>query len=418
MFENRYREMFSQITAPANTVQEVLNMKIKKRGKTRAMTLIAAALLICALATTAFAYTSLVVYENPRQMLHALFGAGSEQEHEGKIYVDDVGQTLVDPNFQREELDEEAAEEYVAPHIFQVAQSITYKGNTLTVDAVSYDSTTQCGMIYVHLENPEGVPEYYLQTNGQLTWNGPDVIRSRVIDVIYFLDESQSSETRLALAGYFYVSDYYTQTKTDAAPFLYMGDMDGESSDVITLSFEGMTPMEYITLGNGAIQLSPIGLVIHGDKLDILNNAGETLVDYVCIRYSDGSEYLVEDDTGSVPTVNFARSFGERGAFNDYGYDFAGDYESSRSCVTYLLNRVVSLKDVVEIIIDGVSYKVDSTAVSGSSRNHPEETGFPAEEPAGSSQETAGEEIPENMPFPSDPENPPTWDFPMEEATG
>ena len=65
MFENRYREMFSQITAPANTVQEVLNMKLKKRGKTRVMTLIAAALLICALATTAFAYTSLVVYENP-----------------------------------------------------------------------------------------------------------------------------------------------------------------------------------------------------------------------------------------------------------------------------------------------------------------------------------------------------------------
>ncbi len=359
MFENRYRETFSQITAPANTVQEVLNMNIKKRGKTRVMTLVAAALLICALATTAFAYTSLVVYENPRQMLHALFGAGSEQEHEGKIYVDDVGQTLVDPNFQREELDEEAAEEYVAPHIFQVAQSITYKGNTLTVDAVSYDSTTQCGMIYVHLENPDGVPEYYLQTNGQLTWNGPDVIRSRVISVTYFLDESQSSETSLALAGYFYVSDYYTQTETDTAPFLYMGDMDGESSDVITLSFEGMTPMDHITLGNGAIQLSPIGLVIHGDKLGILNDVGETLVDYVCIRYADGSEYLVEDDTGSVPTVNFARSFGERGTFNDYGYVFAGSYETNRNCVTYLLNRVVSLKDVVEVIVDGVSYTVD-----------------------------------------------------------
>ena len=359
MFENQYKETFSQVVASAETVQEVLNLKNRKRKNIRVTTLVAAVLLVCALATSVFAYGGYVIYENPQQMLSALFGAENKQEHEGKVYVDDVGQTLIDPGFQREKLNEEAAEEYVEPHIFEVGQSVSYAGNTLTVDAVSYDANTQCGLIYVHLENPDGVPDYYLQTSGELTWNGPSVIRSKVADIIFFLDEANSTETSLALAGNFYVSDYYTQTATEETPILYMGDMDGESSEVITLDLESVKPMEHITLGSGGIQLSPIGLVIHGDKLDILNDVGETLVDYVCIRYADGSEYLVVDDTGDVPTINFARAFGERGAFNDYGYDFAGDYETNRNCVTYLLNRVVPVKDVTEVIVDGIPYSAD-----------------------------------------------------------
>ena len=377
MFEKQYKETFSQVVASDRLMQEVLNLKNKKRNKLRGMTLVAAVLLVCALATTAFAYTGFVVYENPGQMLEALFGSGSEQEHEGKIYVDDVGQTLIDPHFQREELDVEAAEEYVAPHIFEVGKSVTFEGNTLTVDAVSYDATTQCGVVYVHLENPNGVPDYYLQTNGELTWNGPSIIRSKVMDIIYFLDESQSTETSLALAGYFYVSDYYTITETDTVPIVFMGDLHGAHSELITLDLRGVTPMDHITLGGGGIQLSPIGIVIHGDKLDILNDVGETLVASVCIRYADGSEYLVVDDTGGVPTMNFARAFGERGEFNDYGYDFAGDYYTNRYCVTYLLNRVVSVNEVAEVIVDGVSYSVDPEPIDTPA------VSIPAPEPAG-----------------------------------
>ena len=167
MFEKQYKETFSQVVASDRLMQEVLNLKNKKRNKLRGMTLVAAVLLVCALATTAFAYTGFVVYENPGQMLEALFGSGKEQSHEGKVYVDDVGQTLIDPHFQREELDVEAAEEYVAPHIFEVGKSVTFEGNTLTVDAVSYDATTQCGVVYVHLENPNGVPAYTVGMDGQ-----------------------------------------------------------------------------------------------------------------------------------------------------------------------------------------------------------------------------------------------------------
>lgn len=416
MFEHQYKETFGQVVASDELVQEVLNLKNNRKSKIRVTTLIAAVLLVCALATTAFAYAGFKVYENPGQMLNALFGAENKQEHEGKVYVDDVGQTLIDPDFQREELNEEAAEEYVAPHIFEVGQSVTFAGNTLTVDAASYDATTQSGVVYVHLENPDGVPDYYLQTTGELTWNGPSVIRSKVVDIIYFLDEAQSTETNLALAGYFYVSDYYTQTATDAKPFLYMGDMDAESSEVIPLDLEGVTPMEHITLGSGGIQLSPIGLVIHGDKLGILNDIGETLVDYVCIRYTDGSEYLVVDDTSDVPTINFARAFGERGTFNDYGYDFAGDYESNRNCVTYLLNRIVPVKDVAEVIVDGVSYQVDAnTGNASNAPSNPEENNL-------ETNETSSVEQPYESPaYPSvvtEEAANSSAEYPLEEAVG
>lgn len=344
MIEDLYKETFQQITAPSCTVQEVLNLKNKQTNRIRISTLVAAVLLVCALATTAFAYTGFVVYDSPGQMLDALFGVGKEQDHAGQIYVDGHGQPLVDPAFQREELDNAAAELYVAPHVFRIEQSVSANGNTLTVDAVSYDPCTQCGVLYLHLENPDGVPDYYLQTNGELTWNGPELIREKDgMGITCFLDENQSSDTGLALAGYFYKGDWMQQNILR----LYLGN---NKSKCIEIPLDDFSAMEHITLGSGGIQLSPIGIVIHGDRLGILRNGSrETLTDYVCIRYADGSEYLVKDDTGSIPTINHAR-----------GYMEPGDgYETERNCVTYLLNRIVPVKEVTEVIVDGVSYTVD-----------------------------------------------------------
>ena len=344
MFEDLYKETFQQIAASPDTVQEVLNLKNKQTKRVRLSTLAAAVLLICVLATTAFAYTGFVVYENPGQMLDALFGAGREQNHAGQIYLDSYGQTLVDPAFQREELDKNAADMYVAPHILEVGQSLSAGGNTLTVDAVSYDPHTQCGVLYMHLENPDGLPDYYLQANGEVTWNGPELIRAKDgLGISCFLDEDQSSNTKLTLAGYFYKGDWMKQDVVT----LYLGN---NSATDLEIPLDGFTGMEHITLGSGGIQLSPIGIVIHGDKLGLLRDGGwETNTEYVCIRYTDGSEYLIKDDTGTVPVVNHAR-----------GYIEPGDgYETDRNCATYLLNRIVPVGEVSEVIVDGVSYPVD-----------------------------------------------------------
>ena len=101
MFEKQYKETFSQVVASDSLMQEVLNLKNKRHKKIRMMTLLAAVMLIFALATTAFAYAGFVVYDNPGQMLEAFFGKGKETPNHSDTYIS-----------QREELNEEAAEEY------------------------------------------------------------------------------------------------------------------------------------------------------------------------------------------------------------------------------------------------------------------------------------------------------------------
>ena len=293
MFENQYKETFSQVVASDRLMQEVLNLKNKRHKKIRVMTLLAAVLLVCALATSVFAYTGYVVYENPQQMLEAFFGKGKETPNHSDTYIS-----------QREELNEEAAEEYVAPYIFEVGQSITHNGNTLTVDAATYDPYTQCGVVYMRLENPNGVPSYTVGMDGQYVPDGPFIIRSNILGEYFFVDQERTTDTSLVLACYLNKGDYIK----DAILKLHLE----EDTQEITIPLEATETMEHITLGNGGIQLSPIGLVIHGDKLGLMRGT-ETHVDYACIRYADGSEYLVEDDTGDVPVVNYAGAMLEPG---------------------------------------------------------------------------------------------------------
>ena len=334
MFEKQYKETFSQVVASDSLVQEVLNLKNKKRKKIRVMTLVAAVLLVCALATSAFAYAGFVVYENPGQMLEAFFEKGKEASNENDTYIS-----------QREELNEEAAEEYVAPYIFEVGQSITHNGNTLTVDAASYDPHTQCGIVYMHLENPNGVPAYKVGLDGAYVPNDPYVFSSNIA-AYCFVDEAQTTDTCLTLAAYFYKGDYLKEAVLELQMV--------EDTQKIVIPLEAVETMEHITLGSGGIQLSPIGIVIHGDKLGLLRDGGwETHVDTVTIRYADGSEYLVEDDSGDVPIFNYASAMLEPG----------DGYETNRKCVTYLLNRIVPVNDVAEVIVDGVSYSVDAEPI-------------------------------------------------------
>ena len=122
----------------------------------------------------------------------------------------------------------------------------------------------------------------------------------------------------------------------------------GDSDQELIIPLESTETMEHITLGNGGIQLSPIGLVIHGDKLGLMRGT-ETHVNTAIIRYTDGSKYVVTDDSGDSLVINFAGAIKEPG----------DGYETNRRCVTYLLNRIVPVHEVAEVIVNGVSYSVD-----------------------------------------------------------
>lgn len=345
-FEDLYKSTFDQVVASPETVREVLNLKNKKNKKIRVMPLVAAVLLICALATTAFAYTGFVVYENPKEMLDTFFGKGNNESDQGGIVVGEYGQTYIYPSFQREELNEDAMEEYVAPFSYEVGQSVTAGDNTLTVDGYVYDANTQCGVLYISLEMKQGVPEYRTAPSGELL-EGLTLVQTPFAMYPY-VDEDQSSDTKVVMAGYFYVPDYYEESSFP----LYLRSGKWKNDPHLDIPLENTGELQSVTAGNGGIQVSPFGVVVHGDKLGILSETKETNLSYLAVRYADGSEYVILDESGEVPVMNYARGFMERG-------DRSDGYVTDRYCETYLLDRIVPLDDVTEVVVDGVTYSID-----------------------------------------------------------
>jgi len=343
-FEDLYKSTFDHVVASPDTVREVLNMKNKNKKRIRIPVLAAAVLLICALATTAFAYTSFVVYENPKEMMEAFFGGGNGDE--GAVVVDEYGQNLVYPSFQREELNEEAAEEYVAPFTYEVGQSITAGQNKLTVDGYAYDANTQCGLIYMSLEMPDGFPEYKVASNGMLVWQGQEQVRTSFGIKIFAEDVG---DNQMTLAGYFYVPDYYEEKEFS----LYLSNGQWENDPHLDIPLEDTGTLQCITAGNGGIQLAPFAIVVHGDKLGILKeDTKETNLSYLAVLYDDGSEYVILDEMGEIPVMNYIYGCMECG-------DRCDGYVTDRYCTTYILDRVVDLEQVTQIIVDGASYQVD-----------------------------------------------------------
>ena len=343
-FEDLYKSTFDHVVASPDTVREVLNMKNKSKKKIRIPALAAAALLICALATTAFAYTSFVVYENPREMMEAFFGGSNSDE--GAIVVDEYGQTIVNPSFQREELNESAAQEYVEPFTYEVGQSVSADGKTLTVDGYAYDSNTQCGLIYMSLEMPGGFPEYKIANSGQLIWQGQEQVHAN-FGVTVFAKDVQ--DTKMTLAGYFYVPDYYE----DSEFALYLNNGQNRNDPHLDMPLENVGDLQCITAGNGGVQIAPFAMVVHGDKLGILKeHTKETNLSYLAVRYADGSEYVILDELGEIPVMNFVYGCMETG-------DRSDGYVTDRYCTTYILDRVVDLEQVTEVIVDGVAYPAD-----------------------------------------------------------
>ena len=342
-FEDLYKSTFDHVVASPETVREVLNMKQKKNRKIRFPALAAAVLLICTLATTAFAYTGFLVYENPRDMMEAFFGGNSSAE--GAVIVDEYGQTLVEPSFQREELNESAAAEYVEPFTYEVGQSISVEKNVLTVDGYAYDSNTQCGLVYMSLEMPGGFPEYKVANNGMLVWQGPELVRTP-FGIKVFVESAE--DTQMKLAGYFYVPDYYAEKEFP----LYLYNGQNRKDPHLNIPLENVGNLQSVAAGNSGVQIAPFAVVVNGDKLGILTDTKETNLSYLAVRYDDGSVYVVLDESGDIPVMNYIYGSMERG-------DKSDGYVSDRYCTTYILDRVLDIKRVVEVVVDDTIYQVD-----------------------------------------------------------
>lgn len=359
--EKRYRETFSQIHAPEETLSEVLKMTEKNNNSHNSVIrftriLVIAAIITAMLATTAFAYVGFTQYENPMQMLKTFFGSDEYHVDEGgfmgtESYYD-LHWDVIYPTVEQVPMDEQLAEQNVAPYISGVGSSITDGNDTLTVQAHLYDSATDSGIIYMTLENPSGVGGYYLQWNGEVTWSG---IERVVVNNCWgknFIIEEETTDTKLSIAHYY--SGLYGDEDCIRVGF-------GGGKDFLYLPLHDGGGMDAVTLAKGSICVSAIGMQIRADDMAFLRKTdtdGTLLppcVDNIrslSIRYQDGSEYVIHMNTKEQQTENYKYCI--------------GSMEGTQR--TYSFNRLINVANVEAVVINGVEF-TDITILSQEQRD-------------------------------------------------
>lgn len=327
------------------TALEEGNMKQKTTKRRPLRLILVAAAMVCLIAAAALVSAApelqLDPYETPEAMLEAAFGINGYPGEEGNVYrpEDWAVNTQHIPSYQREDLDMALAEKLVAPCIYEVNESVTGNGYTVTVEAAVYDPVTDVGLLYYSIENAAGVTGYELQNDGEVWWPEGGPVSLNYPSETY-IDTACTTDTKLCIVEYF----VYGQKLQNA--------MRGETLCVtlqgaetaIEVPVSGRGGMKTAVFGNGAVRLSPIGVVLDGRMMDMLTGR-ELLIGSLVIRYADGSEYVVAAPAAEADgpeTMNYA-----------YGFTV------EEGTLTFALNRIVDVEQVVSVVIDGIEFLAD-----------------------------------------------------------
>ena len=223
-----------EISRLAKSEQEEKSVRKKTISAGRVLrNLAAAAIIISMLAMTGYAVVGYVIYDNPEDMISAIFGDKTGFDHKPYTEVpaeDKPGVFYGQPEYDRGEADEKVVKEDVAPYVSPVGKSITFKDKTLTVDSFLYDSGTKCGVVTYTLTNP---PEYQIGYDGGLFWQGRNVVGFSQYGWDYIIQEKTTEETLAAAYYFWYNPDEYGEAwekdfgeQRDFSVGLYVEDPD------------------------------------------------------------------------------------------------------------------------------------------------------------------------------------------------
>lgn len=408
-----------QMGSPSNVSRlEEQNMKQKRLYSSRTLrNLLIAAVIVSMLGVTVLAVGGFLIFENPKEMLTAVFGDNTGFDHsDGSITKDPWGGPqgiLVEPTYDRIPVDEAVVEEDIAPLVSPVGQSISWEGYTLTVDAYMYDDVTRCGLLTYTLENPDGI-SYELQSNGEIWHRGGEILEFNQYGYSYIIQE-KTTDTVLAATYYFQFNERRGDTldiKFSQWAAVSPDDIDGILEEKIREIQQEITPeealrklkekigpeydtvaadlteaelldaayfelayeqveaqytyanaitvpcqstgnMKHITLGDGSIVVAPFCIRIDITDLTFLHTDrwGEERVctdnvKSVLIRYTDGTEYVVEQDY----TMNHLFAHAEATSRAE---------ENCTDLLTYVFNRIIDVDAVEAVIINGTELPVD-----------------------------------------------------------
>lgn len=408
-------ELTVQKPSESNTKEEPKMTKKRIRAGRLLRNAVAAVALVFTLATTAYAVVGYVIYDSPQEMVSAIFGNKTGYDHKDITYWSDPekpGSQYTNPAYDRVPVDETVLQEDIVPYVSPVGQSFTWRGYTLSVDALMYDSTTKCGILTCKLENPDGIKSYNVEATGEI-WNHPvDINQYGYAHII----QEKTTDTCLAMTYYFqydpernrdmevtisqwtfvepgaeyqaHIMELFEEIKQEytleEAVAAYINEHGQEEYDrvsaesteeqmadycyavlwtrrleelymcpeVITISPDRESTLNYVTMADAAVTVSPISLLLDATNLESLHTdiygqigvSGDN-VRSVTIHYSDGTKYEVigEGLQNTVFVVNHPKD----------------KEEMNYPLLTIMFNRIIDVDKVTSVIINGVELPVD-----------------------------------------------------------
>lgn len=279
----------------------------------------------------------------------------------------------------------------VAEWVTNPAQSIQWKGYTLTAEKQLHDSTTGSGVLIYSLENPDGIPKYETNNQGEVWFPDGDLVDISHFHKNYIVKE-QTSKTKLTVACFYRqvemnepleqlhdpnleltLSEYAACSLKEMEKMAQKLTTDAEFDqwaqtlicpEKISIPLDKLGNLGTVKAESGAIVLSPISLFIDAANMDSLITSTGINIQSLVLRFQDGTQYVIK----SGDSVNCAYEVLEPrlDSQNHYrvippeqdpeGIGYKEYNWVPQKAVTYLLDSMVDIEKAEAVIINGTQF--------------------------------------------------------------
>lgn len=279
----------------------------------------------------------------------------------------------------------------VAEWVTNPAQSIQWKGYTLTVEKQLHDAATGSGVLVYSLENPDGIPKYETNNQGEVWFPDGDLADISHFHKNYIVKE-QTSKTKLTVACFYRqvemnepleqlhdpnleltLSEYAACSLKEMEKMAQKLTTDAKFDqwaqtlicpEKISIPLDKLGNLGTVKVESGAIVVSPISLFIDAANMDSLITSTGINVQSLALRFQDGTQYVIKNGD----SVNCAYEVLEPrlDSQNPYrvippeqdpeGIGYKEYNWVPQKAVTYLLDSMVDIEKAEAVIINGTEF--------------------------------------------------------------
>lgn len=140
----------------------------------------------------------------------------------------------------------------------------------------------------------------------------------------------------------------------------------GECPYQINIDCGKEASLDHVKLGGGVATVTPMCFMIDVETLDYLHTdpgyISSDTINSVVIRYSDGTEYVIQDDEANVDNTMYALSQYPKDNVQTeepFGDGFQEVNSKNRTVLTLMFNRIIDIEKVEAVLVNGVELALD-----------------------------------------------------------